>query len=49
MEYFIMPIVYVFSFCIFPLFLYWNPSLYVNCLFDRIEEATFQKVIDKVI
>jgi len=46
MKYIILPIVYVFTLGLFPLFLYWYPYLYVNCMFDKVAETTFARIVN---
>ena len=48
MKFIVLPVVYVLTLGLFPLFLYWYTSLYVYCLFDQIPEKDFYKYIEMV-
>ena len=45
MKYLILPIVYVLSLGLFPLFLYWYPNFYVKCMFDQVSENVFNELV----
>ena len=49
MEYILLPFVYVLTLGLFPLFLYWYTNLYVYCMFDQINQTSFNKMIATII
>ena len=48
MKFIILPIVYLLTLGLFPLFLYWYPYLYVTCMFDKITEKEFSSMIKNI-
>ena len=48
MKFIVLPIVYIFTLGLFPLFLYWYPNLYISLMFDQISEKSFENLINAV-
>jgi hypothetical protein len=48
MKFIVLPIVYVLTLGLFPLFLYWYTNFYVTCMFDKISEKEFSRMVGQI-
>lgn len=48
MKYLVLPVIYLLTLGIFPLFLYWYLDLYIICLFDKISDVEYMDLIGKL-
>ena len=49
MKYILLPILYICTLGLFPLFQYWYTHLQVYSMFDQVSENKFDRKIDKVL